>query len=232
MIGPIRPNELIYSIADWGLTTPTLPGFEVRNLHDNASVIPHSTTVLAIGGNGYRAEFTIDTPGTYSIAWDDSGGTPFFDEQLWVADVVLISGGSVIGSGGVQPIYTAQNPLRMKRYDTKPDLVVQLLQRNGVDPYPIPAGAEVWFTVQPQREQAGGFVPVPLIHKQMTITDDANGIVTYLWDPADLTFYGDFLLEVEVNTVSGDVLSFPGADSTPAYIPFTILPDEDPAITP
>ncbi len=232
VIGPKRPGDTVYSIADWGDATVVSPHFKVINLSDGATVIARTTAgIIHLQDGGYRAAFPLAAAGSYAVEWDDNGGTVFYDEEIWVEDVVLIDGGSILGPGDILPPYTDANPLRMKRGDTKPALNLQLLATSG-SPYPLQVSDIVYFTIQPQIALDGGFAGAPLLHKQMTITDAPNGRVSYQWLAGDLSFYGSFLIEVEVNTVGGDVISFPRAGATPQYIPLVIAPDEDPGLTP
>lgn len=181
-----------------------------------------------------------DDPGLYDI---DSVPVPSSEgnyRAVWIrlstglvesyADFMVVSGDvpAAAGPGGGVPAYTTADPYLIKRYDTEPDFIVQLLKRDGTA-YLIPDDSEVRLTIQPNSAQQANFPGVPLFHSLVT-SWTSGGLVTQSWQAGDVSWVGRCLAEVEVITPEPETLSFPGAYETEKYFAMEVIADEDPGI--
>lgn len=234
MKGPFAPGATCPVTITYA-TTPTLAGYKVVSSADGSTAVAHSTSLTSLPGLTYTAEFTLPTEdGFYIVAADDNGGTPEYDsEEIWVtSDVALLP--TIEGPGAVTP-YTTANPFRMKRGDTKPDFgPVQLLNSDGSH-YQIAVSSTVEITVQ----KAGAGFATPsdftsgtVVYHHAVTSWTTDGAVTHSFAAGEVTWIGECWIEIEVNTLAGQVVSFPGAGESPAYIPARFVPDEDPGVNP
>lgn len=234
MIGPLAPGGSFLTVADFA-GTPTTPAVTLRAQDGSIAIARSTSGIINMGGTTRGKVLTVPvTTGEafYFAQWDDSGGTPFSDEAVWVTSAVRVAP-ALTGPGSTSEDYTLDNPFTMKRGDTVPQLSLHLLDIDG-NPYVIPGTATVKFTVQPRTALPNNFGTATIqFHASMVAGDDgfSNGHVVYDWAPGDVSWVGDSYIEVEV-TAGSAVTSFPGAQANPEYIPMVVRPDEDPGVNP
>ena len=94
----------------------------------------------------------------------------------------------------------------IKQNDTKPDFVVALrddIGEPGEAPIDLTTATDVVFNMRIE----GGAVTIS--RAAVTVSDAANGEVTYEWDPADTDTVGTYEAEVEIEWPGGGVETVP-----------------------
>lgn len=105
----------------------------------------------------------------------------------------------------------------IKRHDTRPTLVRQLLDGNLA---PIPLGTATGVSFILSLKTAAIDDP-PKFKKACAIDDAANGIVSYHWAAADTDTPGDYNGEFEIDWGGGQVETVP----TAVYVDVTVKDD-------
>lgn len=262
MIGPIAPGTQFLSTAGFSVA-PASPGVRLVAA-DGSTVIARTTSgIVNLGGTLRGRVFNAPTTeGFYVPEWDDSNGSPFLDETVWVSSVLsnilaqasaAAAGGGGGGGGGgtivVSPAVGGGGGLSssvfvIKRGDTDPPLRVQLQEPDPNDPtgrtmrpWYVPAGGVAKFTMRNVNDftaaTATGFPGAPKVHATADVDADDRSIVSYGWPTAaDTDTTGTFRGELEV-TASGETRTFPASRVLDQnFITIYVVDDLDPGITP
>lgn len=111
----------------------------------------------------------------------------------------------------------------LKRHDQRPYFVVALTDESGI--VNLTTAGTAYFNMGTSNNGVLGAAKVT--RGSATITDAANGVVSYPWGTADTNSSGAYLAEVVVIWNDGKQETFPGGPTTGKYWEVTITDDID-----
>jgi hypothetical protein len=116
---------------------------------------------------------------------------------------------------------TIGTPFTIKEHDTRPTYIATLKDAFGTGgeaPINLSAASQVRFIMR--LADFSGDTPAK-VNAPMTITDAANGIVTYPWATGDTDTPGTYSVEFEIRWADGTVQTVPEGD----YLQVVVVDD-------
>ena len=247
MIGPVAPGAVFLTSIDYSVT-PTQPGVRLM-ASDGSTSIARSTSGIVNMGSLTRGKLLTApaSEGWYLVKWDDSNGTQYSDEVIWVssslvnilAAAVAAGGGGlssapiVLPAGGVSPVVT--QTFFIKRGDNEPLIfAVTELNASGAQQLMDVTGWTGKFKLRATPDTG-----TVLINQDFYIsdtsgvvtTDGTSGLLAYDWPNAGETDReGLFLAEFECHRADGVKKTYPTtSDVNNEYIKVFMVADLDDA---
>jgi hypothetical protein len=258
MKGPLALGQPVFTTFNFGYT-PVAPAVRLMASDGSTSIARSTSGIINLGGNTRGKLLTPPSvTGWYISMWDDSNGTPYPDEEIWVSTILTdilaaavagLGGGGgggglsgapiVLPAGGVSPVVTQS--FFIKRGDNEPLIfAVTELDTGGVQHLMDVTGWTGHFKLRAVPDIGTIIIDQPFYISDANgdvTTDGTGGLLGYDWGRAasrvgETDREGLFLAEFECHRSDGTKKTYPTTSdqsNNREYIVVNFVPDLDDA---